>query len=49
MNYQQLQREIELQNEATTELARYRSRDDHEPADSQRLCLMQDDRESGDY
>ena len=43
MTYDQLAREIERQEEWARELARHPSRNDREPADSQRQLLASDD------
>ena len=44
MNCQQLAREIEMQKRWADELARYPSRQETEPADSQRQLLTRDDK-----
>ena len=46
MNYQSLQRQIELQAEWTNDLACQRSTDKREPLDSLRHLLMGDDHRS---
>jgi hypothetical protein len=46
MNYQSLQRQIDLQAEWANDLARQRSTDKREPSNSLRYLLMGDDHRS---